>query len=85
VRHSTRREGAQLPLAEASFRNIDNVFHKFKVSYRNGQRLAGAIGLYRHNYRARARERLDQHLANKLRFLTSLCDSMRNRSICLLT
>ncbi|PYL79940.1 MAG: hypothetical protein DMF27_00240 [Verrucomicrobia bacterium] len=53
---AARREGAQLPLAEASFRNIDNVFHKFKVSYRNGQRLAGAIGPYRHNYRARALE-----------------------------
>jgi hypothetical protein len=30
------------PLATASFRNIDNVFHKFKAGHRGGQRLAGA-------------------------------------------
>ena len=29
---------------------------------------------------AYARERLDQHLANKLRFLTFLCGSMHNRA-----
>ena len=29
----------------ASFRNIDNVFHKFKVGHRAGQRLAAATGL----------------------------------------